>query len=450
MNEEIFDLLEEKKWEHLRPILASMQPSDIAIIFEDMDDSDIPIAFRILPKDLAAEAFVEMDSDVQKRLVDRLSDSEIRTVMENIFADDAVDFLEEMPASVVKRVLAQSDRETREAINELLKYPRESAGSIMTVEYVSLDAEMRVLDALALIRHRAIDKETIYTCYVTDRENHLIGLITAKDLLLSREDVLIGDIMNKNVIFSYTEDNREDVANKISRCGFLAIPIVDREKRLVGIVTVDDAIDVIREEDTEDIEKMAAVVPSDRPYLKMSPLEIWKKRIPWLLVLLISATFTGLIINFYEEKLSLISSLLFASVPMMMDTGGNAGAQASVTVIRAIAVEELSPKNILSVMYKELRVALLLGSTLGLACFAKLLMIDKMIFGLEYTLPICAVVSSSLALTVVIAKTVGSSLPLVAKRLGLDPAVVASPFITTIVDAISLMIYCNLAIRFLG
>lgn len=450
MNVEIFDLLEEKKWELLRPILASMQPSDIAIIFEDMDDSDIPIAFRILPKDLAADSFVEMDREVQKRLIDKLSDGEIRIVMQNIFADDAVDFLEEMPASVVKRVLAQSDRETREAINALLKYPKGSAGSIMTVEYVSFDAEMCVLDALALIRRRAIDSETIYTCYVTDRENHLIGLVTAKDLLLSSEEVTIGDIMNRNVIFSYTEDSREDVANKISRCDFLAMPIVDSERRLVGIVTVDDAIDVIREEDTEDIERMAAVVPYDRPYIKMSPLEIWKKRVPWLLVLLISATFTGLIISSYEEKLSLISSLLFASVPMMMDTGGNAGAQASVTVIRAIAVEELSPKNILAVIFKELRVALLLGGTLGLACFAKLLLIDKMIFGLDYTLPICAVVSLSLALTVVIAKTIGSSLPLIAKRLGLDPAVVASPFITTIVDAISLMIYCNLAIRFLG
>ena len=450
MDGEISAFLEGQKLELLRPLLATMQPSDVALILEETEESDIPIVFRILPKDLAADTFVEMDSDVQKRLVDKLSDSEIRTVMENIFADDAVDFLEEMPASVVKRVLAQSDRETREAINALLKYPKESAGSIMTVEYVSFDEEMRVSDALALIRRRAIDSETIYTCYVTDRENHLIGLVTAKDLLLSREDVLIGDIMNKNVVFSYTEDSREDVANKISRCDFLAMPIVDSERRLVGIVTVDDAIDVIREEDTEDIERMAAVVPSDRPYIKMSPLEIWKKRVPWLLVLLISATFTGLIISSYEEKLSLISSLLFASVPMMMDTGGNAGAQASVTVIRAIAVEELSPKNILAVIFKELRVALLLGGTLGLACFAKLLLIDRMIFGLDYTLPICAVVSSSLALTVVIAKTVGSSLPLIAKRLGLDPAVVASPFITTIVDAISLMIYCNLAIRFLG
>ena len=447
--EEILELLEQKNYALLKPLLSSMNPIDLASVFEEMEDHDLLRTFRILSKDLAAETFVEMSNELKETLIHKLSNKELKEVMDELFLDDVVDLVEEMPANVVKRIIAQNDAETRKYINEILKYPEDSAGSVMTIEYVSLRPKMSVRQALDSIREKAIDKETIYVCYVTDLTKKLIGVVTVKDLLIHKDEEIVEDIMNQNVIYAFTEDDKESVARTISKYGFLALPIVDRENRLVGIVTVDDAIDVLQEESTEDLSMMAAIVPSDKTYLELSPFEIWKQRIPWLLFLLISATFTGLIISAYEAKLNAISTLLFACVPMMMGTGGNSGSQASVTVISGLATNELSLKDWLRITWKEFRVSLLLGLTLAVACFVKLLLIDKLIFGQPYTYMICFVISLALFFTVVVAKIIGALLPILAKVLKLDPAVVASPFITTIVDAVSLILYCLLAIEIL-
>ena len=447
--EEILELLEQKNYAVLKPLLSKMNPIDLASVFEEMEDQDLLRTFRILPKDLAAESFVEMSNEIQEKLLHQLNNKELKEVMDELFLDDVVDLVEEMPANVVKRILAQNDAETRKYINEILKYPEDSAGSIMTIEYVSLRPSMTVKEALDHIRAKAIDKETIYICYVTDVTRKLMGVLTVKDLLINNDFVIVEDIMNKNVIYANTEDDREEVARLISKYGFLAIPIVDRENRLVGIVTVDDAIDVLQEESTEDVSMMAAILPSDKSYLELSSFEIWKQRIPWLLVLLISSTFTGLIISSFEGELNAISTLLFACVPMMMGTGGNSGSQASVTIISGLAANELSLKNWLRIIWKEFRVSLILGATLAVACFAKLLLIDKLIFGQPYTYMICFVISLALFFTIIVAKFIGAVLPLVAKVLKLDPAVVASPFITTIVDVVSLILYCSLAISLL-
>ena len=449
--DEILHLLEEKKFSVLKPLLASMNEIDLADVFESAKEEDLPILFRILPKDLAAEMFVEIDRDTQEALLKKLTDKEIKDVMDELFIDDTVDLVEEMPANVVKRLLAQSDNETRSYINELLKYPKNSAGSIMTIEFVSFTPEMTVEAAFDRIRSTAIDKETIYTCYVTDSAKKLVGMVTAKDLLLAKKDALISEIMEDNVIYSNTLDDREDVARKISDYGFLAIPVTDNERRLVGIVTVDDAIDVLREENTEDFAHMAKVLPETKPYLKTSVFSIWKHRVPWLLILMVSATFTGLIINIFEGKLNAISPVLFACVPMLMDTGGNSGSQASVTIIRALALGELSVKDSGKVLWKEVRASILLAATLAVACFAKLQLIDRLIFGYaDYTVVLSAIVSLALFCTVVVAKLVGSLLPLIVKACKLDPAAVASPFITTIVDAVSLILFCLLSISILG
>ncbi len=446
--DEIVALLEERKFSVLKPILASMNEIDLAEVFEHIKEEDLPVLFRILPKDLAAEVFVEIDRDTQEKLLKMLSDLEIKEVMDELFLDDTVDLVEEMPANVVKRLLAQSDSETRAYINELLKYPKDSAGSIMTIEFVRFLPQMTVGEAFDRIRAQAIDKETIYTCYVTDKENKLIGMVTAKDLMLSDMQAKIGDIMEDNVIYVHTLDDKEEVARTISDYGFLAIPVVDEERRLVGIVTVDDAMDVIEEENTEDIEAMAGVLHESKPYLKTGVFSIWKNRVPWLLILLVSATFTGLILNNFE---SLLSTAMLACVPMLMDTGGNSGSQSSVTVIRALALGELSTKDTGRVLWKELRVALLLAATLSVACFAKLQLIDRLLFGFEgYTVIPCLVVSLALFCTVVMAKFVGCMLPLFVKKCRLDPAAVASPFITTIVDALSLLIFCGLSVLILG
>ncbi|MBQ8141150.1 MAG: magnesium transporter [Clostridia bacterium] len=451
LNERILQLLRERKFSELKPIAASMNEVDLAEVFEELDTTELPILFRILPKDLAAAAFAELDRDTKETLIHKLTDFEIRSVMDELFLDDTVDLIEEMPANVVKRILSQSDKETRKYINDILKYPRDSAGSIMTIEYISLHSDMTVAEAFEKIRKKAIDSETIYTCYVTDNVNRLIGLVTAKKLMLSPKDITVGDIMDTNVIYSYTTDDREEVALKLTDYRFLALPIVDAEMRLVGIVTVDDAIDVIREETTEDIAKMAATASSDVPYLKTSVFEIWKNRIPWLLILMVSGTFTSLILNVYESRLNAISSVLFACVPMIMGTGGNCGSQASVTVIRSMSLGQLEGRDVLKVLLKELRASILLGVTLAAACFVKLILLDNMLFGFDGYTPVrCAVVSAALLLTVVLAKIVGCSLPFIAKLCRLDPAVVASPFITTIVDVLSLMIYCMLAIAVLA
>lgn len=448
--DEIKKLITDKDFKSLKELLCNMNCVDIAQIFEDLDSEERIVAFRLLQKDTAADAFVEMSSDVQSDLIAKFSDKELKGVMDDMFIDDTVDLIEEMPASVVKRLLAQTDPQTRKYVNEILKYPQNSTGSIMTPEFVSLSQNMTVADAFDKIRVTAIDKETIYTCYITDETNHLIGVTTMKELLLSRGDSSIDEIMHKNVIYAHTLDDREDTARKLSEYGFLSMPVVDDEKRLVGIVTIDDAIDVLQSENTEDISKIAATKPSDKPYLKTSVFTIFKNRLPWLLVLMVSATFTGLIINKYETRLNSISTVLMACVPMLMDTGGNAGSQSSVTIIRSLALAEVGTKDMLKVLWKELRVSIMLGLCLSVACFAKLQLIDNLLFGYkDYTLVRSAVVAMSMFVTVIMAKLIGCTLPMIAKKIKLDPAVVASPFITTIVDALSLMVFCALSVSIL-
>ncbi len=441
--DEILALLKERKFSVLKPLLSSMNEIDLAEVFESTEEEDLPVLFRILPKDLAADMFVEIDPDTQEKLLKKLSDREVKEVMDELFLDDTVDLVEEMPSSVVKRLLALTDSETRAYVNELLKYPKDSAGSIMTIEFVRFFPEMTVKEAFDHIREQAIDKETIYTCYVTDRANKLIGMVTAKDLMLSGTDKKISEIMKDNVIYVHTLDDKEEVARTISDYGFLAIPVVDEERRLVGIVTVDDAMEVIEEENTEDIEAMAGVLHESKPYLKTSVFSIWKNRAPWLLILLISATFTGLILNNFE---SMLPTALLACVPMLMDTGGNSGSQTSVTVIRSLALGELTTKDAARVLWKEFRVSILLAATLSVACFAKLQLIDRLLFGFEgYEVVPCLIVSLALFCTVIMAKFVGCMLPMLVKKCRLDPAAVASPFITTIVDALSLLIFCGLS-----
>ena len=450
--DDILALLEDRNYAVLKPLLADMNAIDIAEVFEETkSDKDLLILFRILPKDLAAETFVEMSGDTKEKLINKLSDREIKDVLDELFLDDTVDFIEEMPASVVKRVLAQSDSETRAYINEILKYRKDSAGSIMTIEFVSLRPDMTVDDAFERIRRTAIDKETIYTCYVIDPTNKILGLVTAKDLMLAPKTALVSEIMEENVIYAYTEDDKEDVARKISDYGFLALPIVDKEMRLVGIVTVDDAMDVLQEENTEDISKMAAVTPMETPYLKTSAWQICLTRLPWLILLLVSSTLSGLIISANEKTLNMpiYGIILTACMPMLMGTGGNAGSQASAMIIRGIALKEVEFSDVWKVIWKEIRVSVMLGAILAVACFAKLLVIDalwKVQNGMWVALVICV----SLFVTVFFAKLIGAVLPLLAKKCKLDPAVVASPFITTIVDVLSLTIYCAFAIIILG
>ena len=449
---EILELLSERKFASLKPVVADMNATDLAQIFEEIkNETDLPVLFRILPKDLAAETFVEMDSDLKERLLSKLNDKELRAVMDELFLDDTVDLVEEMPASVVKRVLAQSDEKTREYINQILQYPKDSAGSIMTIEFVALRKTMTVEQAFERIRKTAIDKETIYTCYVTDATNKLLGLVTAKDLLLAEKSATLGEIMNENVIFAQTEDDKEDVARKISDYGFLALPIVDKEMRLVGIVTVDDAMTVLREENTEDIAKMAAVVPTDKPYLKTNVWRICVNRLPWLLILLVSSTFSGLIISANEATLNMpvYGIVLTACMPMLMGTGGNAGSQASAMIIRGIALNEVKFSDLWRVVWKEIRVSVLLGAILAVACFFKTFFIDGLYAVANGTL-VAFVISLSMLVTILFAKLIGALLPLLAKKIRLDPAVVASPFITTIVDVLSLTVYCLFAVSILG
>ncbi len=447
--DDILALLKARNYTVLKPLLASMNAFDLAEVFEETEtDAELLLLFRILPKDLASETFVEMDSDVKERLIHKLTDRELKAVLDELFLDDTVDIVEEMPASVVKRVLAQSDSETRAYINEILQYPKDSAGSIMTIEFVSLRPTMTVENAFERIRRTAIDKETIYTCYVTDDTNKLIGMVTAKDLMLAQKTALISEIMAENVLYVHTEEDKEEVARTVSDYGLLALPVVDRENRLVGIVTVDDAIDVIQEENDEDIAKLMAMTPTEKPYLKTGVFTLWKNRVLWLFILMLGSTFTGLILNSYEAQLS---TCLVACVPMIMGTGGNSGSQASVTVIRALSVGEIQTRDVGKVVWKELRTSLLLGLTLALACFLKLLFLDGMLLGFDgYTPTVSLVVSLALLGTVILAKLVGAILPILAKLCRLDPAVVANPFITTIVDAVSVILFCYLSIGILG
>ena len=442
--EKIDILLEEHNYYAIKEMLKGIEPADLSLVLEEFPKK-IGTLFRLLPKDLAAETFVEMETDNQERLLSSFTDNELKEVIDELYIDDAVDIIEEMPANVVKRILNNSDPETRKIINEILKYPDDSAGSIMTTEYVSLDEDITVEDALKRIRRTGVDKETIYTCYVTKPDRTLLGYVTAKRLLLSDDDMIISEIMDTNIIFVSTNEDKEVVAKEMSKYDLLAIPVVDKEKRLVGIVTVDDAIDVIEEEATEDIEKMAAIIPSDKPYLSTSAFEIWRKRMPWLILLMLSATFTSQIITSFEGKLA-SCVVLTAFIPMIMGSGGNAGGQTSVTIIRGLALEEIQMRDIFRILFKELRVSLLCGLVLAIATFGKMMLIDNLLLGnSDVTVTIAAVVSFTLLVTIVVAKLVGCLLPVLAKRVGFDPAVMASPFITTIVDALSLLIYLGIA-----
>lgn len=438
LDERILNLLEEKNYPEIKDILCNMNPADIASLFEDLNIAKIPLLFRLLPKVLAAETFVEMEPNAQALLIRGFSDNELKEVLDELYLDDAVDIVEEMPANVVKRILSNTDPDTRKMINEILKYPDDSAGSIMTIEYVSLRPAMTVEEAIKRIRRTGVDKETIYTCYVTDDNRVLQGMVSIKDLLLAEETSLIKDIMDVNCISAHTLEDKEQVANKFNKYNFLAIPVVDDENRLVGIVTFDDAIDVMQDEATEDIKKMAAIIPSDKSYFRTGVFDTWKARTPWLLLLMISATFTGMIITSFEDALA-AQAVLTAFIPMIMDTGGNSGGQASVTIIRALSLNEVEFSDIFRVIWKEFRVALACGMTLAGCNFVKLLVIDRL--ETDVALVICV----TLVMTVVIAKFIGCTLPILAKKIGFDPAVMASPFITTIVDAVSLLIYFRIA-----
>lgn len=433
----ITELLEQKKYASLRDILTEMHPADVATMFDELEKRQISLLFRLLPKELAAETFVELDPDNQEALIKAFSDNELREVLDEMYLDDAVDLVEEMPANVVRRILQNTDEETRKMINEVLKYPKDSAGSMMTIEYVQLKESMTVADSFQTIRRTGIDKETIYSCYVTDQNRRLKGIVTAKGLLLSDSEMLIGDIMDEDVISVFTTDDKEEVVQKFQLYNLIAMPVVDKENRLVGIITVDDAIDVIEQEATEDIETMAAITPTDKPYLKTGVFETWWKRIPWLLLLMVSATFTSVIINSYDAALATLG--LAAFMPMIMGTGGNAGSQSSVTIIRGLSIGEIEMGDIIRIIWKELRVSLLCGITMAIATFGKIMLIEQPGF------MTAVVVSLTLVATIVTAKLVGCVLPVLAKRVGFDPAVMASPFITTIVDALSLVIYFRIA-----
>ena len=438
-------LLSEKKYTSLRDMFVTMNPSDIASIFENLEEDSIPLLFRLLPKELAAETFVEMEPENQELLIRGFSDSELKEVLDELYVDDAVDIVEEMPANVVQRILAQADPDMRKNINEILRYPENSAGSIMTTEYVSLRPTMTVGESILRIRRTGVDKETIYTCYVTENRT-LIGLVTVKDLLLAEDDdTPVRDIMETHVISVNTQTDQEEVAHMFAKYNFLAMPVVDTENRMVGIVTFDDAMDVMEEEATEDIEIMGGMSPSEKTYVRASVWDLFKQRIPWLMLLMVSATFTGMIITHFESALA-AQVALTAFIPMLMDTGGNSGSQSSVTVIRSLSLGELEFKDLPGVVWKEVRTAVCCGIALAAVCFLKIILVDKLLMHNDsITYVVALVVCLALAVTVLLAKTVGCILPMVAKKLGFDPAVMASPFITTIVDALSLLVYFGFA-----
>ena len=455
-SEKILSLLQDKKYAALQKYLETLEPADIAECMTDLlddgelEERDLLRLFRLLPKELASDTFAEMDADLQEKLIGGFTDKELSEVLQDMFLDDTVDVIEEMPASVVKRILKAVDSDTRKSINQVLSYPEDSAGSIMTIEYVDLRPAMTVAEAFARIRETGVDKETIYICYIIGPTRKLLGLVSVRELLLAAPDTVLRDMMETNITAVSTLDDREDVANLFARYDYTALPVVDKENRLVGIVTVDDAIDVLQEEATEDIEKMAAITPSEHPYLRAKTLEIWKQRIPWLLLLMVSATFTGMIISGFEQALAAQAALI-AFIPMLMDTGGNCGSQASVTVIRGMSLGEIELSDVLRVMWKEIRVSLMCGGVLGAVAFAKIMLIDGLLMGNPgITVPVAAVVCATLVCTVVLAKLVGCTLPMAAKKLGFDPAVMASPFITTIVDALSLLLYFQIASLMLG
>ena len=445
-------LTEQKKYPALRDILVTMNPTDIAIMFDDLEEHTLPLLFRLLPKDIASETFVEMDPDSQELLIRGFSDSELKEVVDELYVDDAVDLVEEMPANVVKRILRQADAETRKLINDILKYPEDSAGSIMTTEFVDLRPSMKVADAVKHIKRTGFDSETINTCYVTDEGKHLLGIVSIRSIILAEDETPLAEIMEENVIAAGTLDDQEDAIDMISKYNFTVLPVVDGEQRLVGIITVDDALDVMEDEATEDIEKMGGVNPVDKPYLKTNPFRFWLARIPWLLVLMIGASFTGLILNRYQTILDptlLLTLLLF--VPMIMDAGGNAGSQTSVTIVRSISLEDIEFSDFFRVVLKEFCVALLCGLTLAVIAFVKIWFVDGMLLhNKTVTMTMVIAVCVALLLTIIAAKLIGCILPMLAEKLKIDPAMVTSPLITTLVDIVCLAIYFGLATAFLG
>ncbi|MBQ3135379.1 MAG: magnesium transporter [Oscillospiraceae bacterium] len=446
----LLELVEQKKLRQLREILQEMNEVDIASFLDELEPEQLIVVFRLLPRELAAEVFAYMeDIDSQQRLVSSLSDRELREVLDELYVDDAVDIIEDMPANLVTRILRNTDPSTRHQINQLLNYPKDSAGSIMTTEYVFLHPEDTVAESFARIRKVGLDKETVYTCYVT-KNRILQGVVTVRQLLLSDYETKIADIMETNVLSVNTLDDKEDAAQLLSRYDFTALPVVDGENRLVGIITVDDAMDVMEEEATEDFEKMAAILPSDKPYLKTGVFETARARLPWLMLLMLSATFTGVILTGFESALA-ACVVLTAFIPMLTGTGGNAGAQASVAVIRALSLNEVESQDLWGVIWKELQVSVLCGVALGAVNFGKMLLIDRLLLSNpEVTVAVSAVVCLTLTVTVICAKVVGCLLPMAAEKIGLDPAVMASPFITTVVDVLSLLIYFGIAVELLG
>ncbi len=445
---ELKDHIQNGKYSPLRSLLVLLEPVDVAWLLGELEEEERSPVFRLLPKETAAEVFAELEPDEQQALIEDFADRELKDILAGLYSDDAADLVEEMPASVVKRILRQTDPQKRAVINQLLNYPKDSAGSIMTTEFMDLKADMTVKEAFERIRKVGLERETVYTCYVTNRNRKLEGVITVLEMLVAQPEQLIGDLMNRNVIFFQTIDDQEEVARAFDKYGFLAFPIVDKETRLVGIVTVDDAMEVIEEENTEDIEKMAAIVPTDKPYLKTGVFETFSKRIPWLLILMISATFTGRIIAGFEAALA-TQAVLISFIPMLMDTAGNTGSQSSVTIIRSLSLDELRFKDLFRVIWKEIRVAVLCGIALAVANFIKMILVDNLLLGANISLLVAAVVCLTLCCTVVVAKLVGCALPMLAKKIGFDPAVMASPFITTIVDAIALLVYFAIAMNVL-
>ena len=449
-SDELMELLDSRRMKELQGRLEDMNEFDVAEFLSEIGDNRMPMVFRLLSKETAADVFANFEAPEQEQIINSITDSELSAIIEELYVDDAVDMMEELPANVVKRVMRTATPETRNLINQYLNYPENSAGSIMTAEFVDLKKYMNVREAIARIRRIGEDKETIYICFVTSADRKLEGVVSVKDLLLSDDETVIEDIMDTNVVFAMTHDDQEEVSEKISDYDLMAIPVVDKEGRLVGIVTVDDIIDVLEQETTEDFEIMAAMTPSDKPYSRTGAFDMWKNRVPWLLFLMLSATFTTMILNSFEDALA-VQAVLIGFIPIIMGTGGNSGAQSSTAIIRSLSLGDTEPKDTLKVIWKEWRVALLCGLTLAVVNFAKMLLVDNLLLGnSDVNYMIALIVSLAIVFTVMFAKVVGSSLPMLAEKIGLDPAVVATPLITTISDAVSLLIYLEIAKVFLN
>ena len=443
--DELTELLDRRDMKQLKRRMEEMNEFDVAEFLTEIGDNRMPMVFRLLSKEAAAEVFANFELPEQERIINSITDSELAAIIEELYVDDAVDMMEELPANVVRRIMRTATAETRELINQYLRYPENSAGSIMTSEFVDLKKYMSVKESFARIRRIGEDRETIYVCFVIAADRTLEGIVTVKDLLLADDDVIIEDLMDRNVIFASTTDDQESVSEKFSDYDLVAMPVVDKEGRLVGIVTVDDVIDVMEQETTEDIELMAGILPSDTPYSRASTLEIWKNRIPWLMFLMLSATFTSMILTSFEDMLAVQAGLV-AFIPMLMGTGGNSGAQASTAVIRSLSLGETEPGDVLRVMWKEWRVSLLCGLSLALVNFGKMLLVDGLLLNNDtVTVAVAATVSLSIVFIVMFAKAIGSVLPIVAEKLGVDPAVMANPLISTLTDAVSLLIYIYVA-----